>query len=71
MEQTKLVPSLCPACRNSVEAHLPEVEWKVKNFLKTDVKVNKTIAAAKKVKDACSAAFSCCPGTPYIPQNAI
>ncbi|CAE7568339.1 C1QTNF9 [Symbiodinium natans] len=27
------------------------VEWKVKNFLKTDVKVNKTIAAAKKVKD--------------------
>lgn len=28
-----------------------QVEWKVKNFLKTDVKVNKTVAAAKKVKD--------------------
>ncbi|CAE6962247.1 C1QTNF9, partial [Symbiodinium sp. KB8] len=28
-----------------------QVEWKVNNFLKTDVKVNKTIAAAKKVKD--------------------
>ncbi|CAJ1394119.1 unnamed protein product [Effrenium voratum] len=27
------------------------VEWKVQNFLKTDSKVNKTIAAAKKVKD--------------------
>ena len=28
-----------------------QVEWKVKNFLKNDVKVNQTLAAAKKVKD--------------------
>ena len=28
-----------------------QVEWKVKNFLKNDVKVNQTVAAAKKVKD--------------------
>ena len=27
------------------------VEWKVKNFLKTDAKVNKTVEAAEKVKD--------------------
>lgn len=28
-----------------------QVEWKVKNFLKNDVKVNQTLAAAKKVND--------------------
>jgi len=28
-----------------------QVEWKVNNFFKNDVKVNQTLAAAKKVND--------------------
>ena len=58
MEQTKQATSLSVSLGMSSlsHGHDRQVEWKVNNFLKTDVKVNKTIAAAKKVKDSASMA---------------